>query len=94
MQAIARYALELSVYYPRAASLDDTENLELLRVRALLDAHAARLAGLSPHELNFVLDTFRALKEKEIKQYGEYRTRRLVAEAWDYLGFGETRDII
>ena len=23
------------------------------------------------------------LKEKEIKQYGEYRTRRLVLEAWD-----------
>jgi len=25
------------------------------------------------------------LKEKEIKQYGEYRTRRLVLEAWDRL---------
>jgi hypothetical protein len=23
------------------------------------------------------------LKEKEIKKYGEYRTRRLVLEAWD-----------
>jgi hypothetical protein len=23
------------------------------------------------------------LKEKEIKQYGEYRTRRLVLEKWD-----------
>jgi hypothetical protein len=23
------------------------------------------------------------LKEKEIRQYGEYRTRRLVLEAWD-----------
>jgi hypothetical protein len=27
--------------------------------------------------------TFRTLKEKEIKQFGEYRTRRLVLEAWD-----------
>jgi hypothetical protein len=26
---------------------------------------------------------FRVLKEKEIKKYGEYRTRRLVLEAWD-----------
>jgi hypothetical protein len=25
------------------------------------------------------------LKEKEIKQFGEYRTRRLVLEAWDAL---------
>jgi hypothetical protein len=27
-------------------------------------------------------ETFRVFKEKE-KQYGEYRTRRLVLEAWD-----------
>jgi len=28
-------------------------------------------------------ETFRGLKEKEEKQYGEYRTRHLVLEAWD-----------
>jgi len=28
-------------------------------------------------------ETFRVLKEKEIRKYGEYRTRRLVLEAWD-----------
>ncbi len=27
--------------------------------------------------------TFRALKQKEEKQFGEYRTRRLVLEAWE-----------
>jgi hypothetical protein len=31
-------------------------------------------------------ETFRVLKEKEIRQYGEYRTRRLVLEAWERLG--------
>jgi hypothetical protein len=30
-------------------------------------------------------ETFRVLKEKEIRQYGEYRTRRLVLEAWGRL---------
>jgi hypothetical protein len=30
-------------------------------------------------------ETFRVLKEKEIRQFGEYRTRRLVLEAWDAL---------
>ncbi len=30
-------------------------------------------------------ETFRVLKEKEIRQFGEYRTRRLVLEAWDKL---------
>ncbi len=26
---------------------------------------------------------FRVLKEREVKLYGEYRTQRLVLEAWD-----------
>jgi hypothetical protein len=30
--------------------------------------------------------TFRILKEKEIRQFTEYRTRRLFLEAWDKLG--------
>jgi hypothetical protein len=32
---------------------------------------------------DFPGDTFRVLKKKEEKQYSEYRTRRLVLEAWD-----------
>jgi hypothetical protein len=64
-------------------------------LRAELDAYYAKLYGLSRDELRYILDpqdvygpdfpgeTFRVLKEKEIKQYGEYRTRRLVLEAWD-----------
>jgi hypothetical protein len=35
--------------------------------------------------LNFPGETFRVLKEKEERKYGEYRTRRLVLEAWDRL---------
>jgi hypothetical protein len=34
---------------------------------------------------DFLGETFRVLKEKEEEQYGEYRTRRLVLEAWDRL---------
>ena len=61
----------------------------------MLDALYARLYGLSRNELRYILDpadvygpefpgeTFRMLKEKEIKKFGEYRTRRLVLEAWD-----------
>jgi hypothetical protein len=36
-------------------------------------------------------ETFRVLKEKEIKQFAEYRTRRLVLEAWDTME-GSTKD--
>ncbi len=64
-------------------------------LRAELDAYYARLYGLTRDELRYILDpkdvygpdfpgeTFRVLKEKEEKRYGEYRTRRLVLEAWD-----------
>jgi very-short-patch-repair endonuclease len=34
---------------------------------------------------DFPGETFRVLKEKEIREYGEYRTRRLVLEAWERL---------
>lgn len=64
-------------------------------LRAELDARIARLYGLTRDELRYILDpadvygddfpgeTFRVLKEKERKLYGEYRTQRLVLQAWD-----------
>lgn len=66
-------------------------------IRAELDAYFARLYGLTRDELRYILDpadvmgpdypseTFRVLKANEERQYGEYRTRRLVLEAWDRL---------
>jgi len=30
-------------------------------------------------------ETFRVLKNNELRQFGEYRTQRLVLEAWDRL---------
>lgn len=65
------------------------------QLRAELDAYYARLYGLTRDELRYILDpkdvmgedypseTFRVLKEGEMRAYGEYRTRRLVLEAWD-----------
>ena len=66
-------------------------------LRAELDAYYAHLYGLTRDELRYILDpadihgpdfpseTFRVLKNNEIKQFGEYRTQRLVLEAWDQL---------
>jgi len=34
---------------------------------------------------DFPSETFRVPKEKEIARFGEYRTRRLVLEAWERL---------
>jgi hypothetical protein len=38
-----------------------------------------------PRTKDFPGETFRVLKGREIKKYGEYRTRRLVLVAWDRL---------
>lgn len=70
-------------------------------LRAELDAWYARAYGLTRDELRYILDpadvmgteypseTFRVLKEKELKLYKEYRTQRLVLDAWDRMERGE-----
>jgi hypothetical protein len=74
-------------------------------LRAELDAYFAHLYGLSRDELRYVLDpanvygpdypseTFRVLKEHEIKEFGEYRTQRLVLGAWDRIERGDVRHV-
>jgi len=76
----------------------DPERRALLR--AELDAYYAKLYGLTRDELRYILDpkdvygpdfpgeTFRVLKDREIREFGEYRTRRLVLEAWDRMFSG------
>ena len=66
-------------------------------LRAELDAYFAHLYALTREELSYVLDpkqlfgdgfpgeTFRVLKDNEESKHGEYRTRRLVLEAFDKL---------
>jgi len=65
------------------------------QLRAELDAYYARLYGLSRDELRYILDpadvmgadypseTFRVLMNNEMRDFGMYRTQRLVLEAWD-----------
>ena len=66
-------------------------------LRAELDAYYARLYGLTRDELRYILDpsdthgddyptvTFPGLKRNELAAHGEYRTQRLVLEAWERL---------
>ncbi len=70
-------------------------------LRAELDAYYAKLYGLTRDELRYILDptdvmgedypseSFRVLKNKELNEFGEYRTERLVLEAWEKLESGE-----
>jgi len=50
--------------------------------------YTLRIDPKEVHGEDFHGETFRVLKEKEVKQFGEYRTRRLVLEAWDAQGQG------
>ena len=68
-------------------------------LQAELDAIFAHLYGLNTEDLVYILDpedicgkgcineTFRVLKDNEIRLYGEYHTKRLVLEAWNKFGF-------
>lgn len=61
--------------------------------------HLTHLYGLNKEDLRYILapedvcgkgcinETFHVLKDNEIRQYGEYRTKRLVLEAWNKFGF-------
>jgi hypothetical protein len=90
-QSMTHFARDLGYNGPPFA-WDESRRANL---RADLDAFYARAYGLTRDELRYILDpvdvkgpdypseTFRVLKEKEIRHFGEYRTRRLVLAAWD-----------
>jgi hypothetical protein len=67
-------------------------------VAAEIDALVARnVYGLNERELLYILDpdnilgkdcgieTFKALRNRERREFGEFRTQRLVREAWERL---------
>ncbi|WP_192384284.1 Eco57I restriction-modification methylase domain-containing protein [Mesorhizobium silamurunense] len=89
--ALASFARDLGHDGPPFAWDEDRRAF----LRADLDAFYVRAYGLTRDELRYILDptdvkgadypseTFRVLKEKEIRQHGFYRTQRLVLAAWD-----------
>lgn len=95
--SLAPFARALGYESPPFTWNEDTRD----RLRAELDAWYARAYGLTRDELRYILDpadvmgtdypseTFRVLKNNEVKQFGEYRTRRLVLEAWDRMGLSD-----
>ncbi len=91
---------ELDAYYARLYGLNrkqlryilDPADLTARELEDILDPWEEVVDPLDPAGYDarraasdFPGETFRVLKDKEIRQYGEYRTRRLVLEAWDRL---------
>jgi hypothetical protein len=100
-RAMAPFARDLG-YDGQSFKWDEDRRAVL---RAELDAFYARAYGLSRDELRYILDpadvkgadypseTFRVLKQNEIRRFGEYRTARLVLAAWDKMERGEIAEI-
>lgn len=100
-QNLKPWADELTTYDTRSATKRGQPFVwkpeRRAQLRAERDAYYARLYGLTRNELRYILDptevmgsdypseTFRVLKEGEVRAFGEYRTRRLVLEAWDQI---------
>ena len=76
-----------------------TEDADVrLRLRCEIEAIVAHdVYGLTKSDMLYILDpanllgpgceaeTFRVLRERELRQEGEYLTQRLVNESWDHL---------
>ena len=76
--------MKTATYFLGPAEVMDVVALHHYRQPPLLDPSEVMGA-------DYPSETFRVLKDKEIRQYGEYRTRRLVLAAWDRLETGELR---
>ncbi|BDG22558.1 Eco57I restriction-modification methylase domain-containing protein [Thermus thermophilus] len=96
----AQIRAELDAYYARLYGLNrkqlryilDPQDLTERELADLLSPHEEVEDPLDEKayqkrvaQSRFPGETFRVLKEKEIRRYGEYRTRRLVLEAWERL---------
>lgn len=61
----------------------DPERRALLR--AELDAAFFHLYGLSREDTDYVLETFPIVRKNDVKAHGEYRTKRLILDAYDHM---------
>lgn len=62
---------------------------ERLRLIAAIEAEVAMLFGLSRDEVAYILDTFPIVRKRDEKCYGDYRTKRLILEAYDVVATAE-----
>ncbi|NMN99777.1 hypothetical protein HH308_00925 [Gordonia sp. TBRC 11910] len=52
-------------------------------LRAELDAAFFHLYGIERDDVDYIMETFPIVKRKDIAEFGEYRTKRLILEAYD-----------
>ncbi len=78
----------LSVTWSPACGLHDRtperrDTGDRAQTRAEIDALVAHLYGLTRAEFAYILDTFPGLRNKEMKAFGEFQSRRKALEEYD-----------
>lgn len=63
------------------------------RLRAELDAAFFHLYGIERDDVDYIMETFPIVKRKDIAEYGEYRTKRLILEIYDAMAEAEATGI-
>ena len=90
---------ELDAYYARLYGLTRKQLRYILDPHDLTDRELTDILDPTedppdaPRTKDFPGETFRVLKERDIKEHGEYRTKRLVLEAWHHLQEAPTTPI-
>ena len=69
--------------FPHPPFMWDGERRRFLR--AELDALYGHLYGLSHDELDYILETFPIVKDQDIEEFGDYRTKKLILHCFDQL---------
>jgi hypothetical protein len=52
-------------------------------IRCELDAAFFHLYGISRDDADYIMETFPIVKRKDVKRFGEYRTKRVILEIYD-----------
>ncbi|GCE08143.1 Eco57I restriction-modification methylase domain-containing protein [Dictyobacter aurantiacus] len=52
-------------------------------LRCEIDAAYFHLYGIQREDVSYIMDSFRVWKQKEEKEYGEYRTKRVILDIYD-----------
>ena len=63
------------------------------RLRCEIDAAFFHLYGISRDDAGYILDTFPVIARSEVREHGEYRTKRTVLETYDALAAAAAKGI-
>ncbi|MDA1275866.1 MAG: hypothetical protein O2960_17765 [Verrucomicrobia bacterium] len=95
-ERLAESATNLTATWSPACGLHDRtperrDTGDRAQTRAEIDALVAHLYGLTKSEFAYILDTFPGLRNKEMKAFGEFQSRRKALEEFDRFKSGVIR---